>query len=128
MSGEDATTPKGDAAVRAVIGRLDALLDRERSALLTGDLDAMSDILERKENLIESLVSLTAGEEPSIGALEDKAARNQALMDGALKGIRRAAARMAAFRRIRRSLETYDRAGRKTEIRDGAAHSVERRA
>jgi len=128
MQHDDRDGTTGANGAQAVIDRLDSLLDVERAALLKGDIDAMADIVERKERLIDALGGMTAAAEPAVGVLERKAARNQVLMDGALKGIRRAAARMAAFRRIRRSLETYDRTGRKTEIRDGAAHSVEKRA
>jgi len=125
----DTTDDAGrNAEARAVIDRLDSLLEAERRALLAGDLGSIATILARKEDLIDKLGRLDRAAAPGLAALEEKAARNQALMDSALGGIRRTAARMAAFRRIRRSLETYDRSGRKTEIRDGATGSADRRA
>ena len=111
-----------------IIGRLDELLEEERSALLAGDLDRISVLLEEKESLIDALGRLDAAAEPDLQGLQAKVVRNQALLDGALTGIRNVAARMAAFRKIRRSLETYDQSGRKQVIQGEVARQIEKRA
>jgi len=119
MSHEDAQT---------LINRLDDLLEQERAALLAGDLEAIATLLENKERLIDALNALTEADRPEMGAVEAKVLRNQALLDGALQGIRHVAARMAALRRVRRGLETYDAKGTKTTIEGEADFSVEKRA
>jgi len=111
-----------------MIDRLDELLDRERLYLLEGDLEEIAPIAAQKEELIETLNGLAPAEAPDLGSLQDKLARNQMLLDGALQGIRKVATRLAALRRIRRSLETYDASGRKQTIQGEVAHRVEKRA
>ena len=58
----------------------------------------------------------------------DTARRNQVLLDGTLQGIRLAAGRLSAYRRLRGTMETYDPQGRKTTIAGILSHKVERRA
>lgn len=113
---------------QVLIDKLDDLLEEERRALLEGDLDAIGVLLTRKEALIDALNALAPARQPDLSGLQVKVTRNQALLDGALEGIRKVAGRMAAFRKIRKSLETYDQSGRKTTIQGEAEHSVERRA
>jgi len=54
--------------------------------------------------------------------------RNQSLLDGALQGIRSVAARMANYRQIRKSMDTYDGQGRKHTIPGEVARTVQKRA
>lgn len=111
-----------------IINRLDELLELERTALLQGDLDRIPTFLEEKESLIDRLNQLEPDANADLQDLQLKFERNQALLDGALQGIRKVAARMAAFRRIRRSLETYDESGRKQTIQGEVERRVEKRA
>jgi hypothetical protein len=60
--------------------------------------------------------------------LDSKVRRNQELLNNALEGIRKVARRMAAFRRVQASLETYDKNGAKCVIDINPETSVERRA
>jgi len=113
---------------QALIDHLDDLLEQERTALLEGDLEKIGTLLDAKGQLIDALNTLSREERPEMDAVEAKVLRNQALMDSALKGIRHVAARMAALRRVRRSLETYDAKGTKTTIEGEADYSVEKRA
>ena len=117
-----------DDTMQALIDRLDTLLEEERRALLAGDLDAIGGLLSQKERLIDALNAATPGAQHDLGPVQDKVARNQALLDGALQGIRKVAARMAAFRKIRRTLETYDESGRKMILQADVDHKVEKRA
>lgn len=113
---------------QTLIDRLDYLLEEERCALLAGDLDAIGPLLRRKEALIDALGGIAPAGGDGLKGLQDKVARNQALLEGALQGIRKVAGRMAAFRRIRRSLETYDAEGRKLAIPGEVDHKIEKRA
>ena len=107
---------------------LDALLDRERVALLAGDLASLEALATDKEMLFERLADGGGQERQQIETLRGKALRNQALLDSALRGIRAVANRFATLRRIRRSLETYDESGQKTVLPSVVDSKVERRA
>lgn len=113
---------------QALIDDLDALLDSERLALLQGDLQEIGKLLQRKEALIDALNAQPPRPREEISGIQSKVLRNQDLLDGTLQGIRNVAARMAAVRRIRRNLETYDQSGRKSEIPGIIEHTVEKRA
>ena len=111
-----------------IVTRLDELLELERDALMKGDLEQIPTFLEEKEALIDQLNEIGADNKTELQELQIKVERNQVLLDGALQGIRKVSARMAAFRRIRRSLETYDETGRKQTIQSEVERKVEKRA
>lgn len=118
-----------DLTPQNLIDKLDELLDVERRALLNGELDAIAAIAGEKERLIDALNAMEPeGRQPALQDLQNKVSRNQVLLDGALQGIRKVAARLAALRRIRRTLETYDAMGRKQTIQGEVEHKVEKRA
>ncbi len=110
-----------------IIAQLDALLETERAALLRGDLQAIADTVARKEQLIGTLNTGVA-RQADLSGLHHKLRRNQALLDGALLGIRAVSARIAAYRQIRKSMDTYDRDCRKLTIPGDISRKVERRA
>ncbi|SEL53855.1 hypothetical protein SAMN05443999_10630 [Roseovarius azorensis] len=115
-------------AERRIINRLDTLLETERKALLHGDLHRISTLVEEKETLIDELNRMTTDAPGDIAALQAKLMRNQALLDGALQGIRNVSARLAAFRQVRRAMDTYDRDGHKHTIPGEVERKVEKRA
>lgn len=118
----------GQDAASTILANLDDLLDRERAALLNGDLDGISRSLREKERLIDMLNALPASPEPELASIRRKVQRNQALLDGALEGIRSVAERLSALRRIRDTLETYDQTGQKTVLDGLRPGRVEKRA
>lgn len=111
-----------------IFDALDDLLDEEKTALLEGNLDHVARLLETKETLIDGLSVLEEGEAQSLQQLDKKVRRNQVLLDSALAGIRSVAERLAALRRVRRSLDTYDEKGVRKTIDMVADKSVEKRA
>lgn len=111
-----------------LIDTLDDLLDTERQAILDGNLENVADLITHKEALIEQLADIDVIEATHVTAIQTKLSRNHMLLDGALQGIRRAAARLAAVRKVRRSLETYSEDGQKTTIDAQVARQLERRA
>ena len=113
---------------QVIIDRLDVMLEMERTALLNGDLDKIAEFLDEKESLIDGLNECAPGQKAHLQELQLKVERNQVLLNSALQGIRKVAARMAAFRRIRRSLETYDENGRKRTIQGEVERKIEKRA
>ena len=111
-----------------IIQQLDLILEEERDALLRGDLSQIVALMLKKEQLVDALNALSATASGDLIAVQGKLSRNQALLDGALQGIRTVAARLAAHRRIRRSLDTYDQNGHKRSIPGDIAHHLEKRA
>ncbi len=63
-------------SAQALVDELDDLLDAEREAVLGGNLDDMSKLLERKEGLIDALSDLDAADAAAISEIQDKLARN----------------------------------------------------
>jgi len=110
------------------ISELDDLLEVERDALLSGNLDQIGRLLERKETLIDELSALERFETDTLQNLTVKLKRNQALLDSALEGIRKVAKRLAALRRVRSTLDTYDSSGTKKAIDVVSEGSFEKRA
>lgn len=110
------------------IDALDDLLDAEREALLQGKLDEVSRLHVRKEQLIDDLSCHAFPDPDGIGDLRAKVERNQALLDSALEGVRSVARRLAAIRRVRRSLDTYDSLGHKLSVDVQSPRSLEKRA
>lgn len=114
--------------IKTLIGSLDDVLDAERAALIKGELDLLSNLAIRKEALIEALNQAEMADIEALRLLDRKVKRNQDLLNNALEGIRKVARRMAAFRRVQASLETYDKDGAKSVIDINPETSVERRA
>ncbi len=113
---------------QALIDQLDALLDQERAVLTAGRLEALPGLLEAKETLIDQLNALNDMTPERLQPLRGKAQRNQALLDGALRGIRTVANRFSTLRKIRNTLETYDRTGRKSALLQQHDNKLEKRA
>lgn len=117
-----------DKACQDTIDALDDLLDQEREALLTGDLDRVGRLVEQKENLIDQLAQFEHTQLDALMQLDEKFKRNQVLLDSALDGIRRVARRLSALRRVRNALDTYDAQGERQTIDISATSSFEKRA
>lgn len=111
-----------------VMDALDDVLEQERAALLSGNLEAIGRLLGQKEALIEELSVLEEVEASALHDLTGKMKRNQDLLDHALEGIRSVAGRLAAMRRVRSSLDTYDADGKKRSINMSNDTSLEKRA
>lgn len=117
-----------DESAMTMVATLSDLLDQERVALLDGDLDQVTKLLEPKEELFGKIGENAQHDAGALQALDAKVKRNQLLLNGALEGIRTVKERMAALRRVQTSLDTYSADGRKQEIQLKPPSSVERRA
>lgn len=110
------------------IAALDFLLEREREALVEGDLDQLTDLFEEKRTLIDQVNDQTDAETETLQTLQAKALRNQTLLDNALQGIRSVATRMGTLHRIRQTLDTYDETGQRRTIDAHPDRKMEKRA
>jgi hypothetical protein len=110
----------------ARIEEIEALLDDERTALLSGDLAALGDIAARKEALAAGL-SATPLDGDTLKALRRKAERNAELIEAAMKGVRSVTRRVAEIRRANGPLKTYGQDGSQQTLGPGNG-SFERRA
>lgn len=108
--------------------QLEALLDHEKNALACGALDEVQLILDRKSELLEQLETLDDTCRPDLSDLYEKVTLNQRLLDSALRGVRQVAERMATLRRVKTTLETYNRQGEKSNLSVSPSRKLEKRA
>ncbi|WP_424985694.1 hypothetical protein [Microbulbifer sp. S227A] len=111
-----------------LIESLDELLDREREALLSGQLEQLGQLMSIKEDLIDRINAINPDTQPALEKVHKKVTRNQALLNSALEGIRAVANRMAELRRVRSGFETYDRRGNRQTFGTRTSSNVEKRA
>lgn len=111
-----------------LIDQLDDLLDRERQALVTGNLIALAKLATEKEQVIGELNAIDRLEQSALSGAQTKLLRNQDLLNSAMAGIQAVAMRMAELRKARDGLDIYDEAGRRTRYGMTACSKLEKRA
>ena len=109
-----------------MIEQIDALLEDERTALLSGELAALEGIAERKEALAGELAQ-TRPHGGDLAALRRKAERNAELLQAATKGLRSVMRRVSEIRSANGPLKTYGQDGFAQTL-GGAGGSFEKRA
>ncbi|MEL6464887.1 MAG: flagellar biosynthesis protein FlgN [Pseudomonadota bacterium] len=117
-----------DDEVGRICDELNDLLEAERTVLLEGKLQQVDRLFDRKTKLVDALERADATNLPNVGLLRDKLERNQALLKSAADGVRSVARRMAAIRRVREALETYDANGRRETVELKPTGTLEKRA
>lgn len=111
-----------------LIDALDALLERERNALLNGDLTEIPEIVAEKERLIDALAEAGTAQAEQLAPVQMRATQNQLLLQSAMEGIRSVADRMAELRKVRGGLQTYDRSGQRQQFAASHTPRLEKRA
>lgn len=114
-----------------LLNSLETLLEEERQALLKGDLEALPDLLERKELLFEDLEAQHEEmplEAEALEPLQHLFVRNQSLLESSQNGLRATTERMGTLRRVRTSLETYNNNGQRQAVQLTSGQRVEKRA
>lgn len=114
-----------------LLDSLETLLEEERQALLKGDLEALPDLLERKESLFEDLEAQHEEmplEAEELEPLQHLFVRNQSLLESSQNGLRATTERMGTLRRVRTSLETYNNNGQRQAVQLTSGQRVEKRA
>jgi hypothetical protein len=114
-----------DLEIGNALDALRDLLEEERKSLLVGDLDQVVKMVAQKEVLISQLNGLDL---PHLTEIKCKILRNQSLLNSALAGIRSVATRLGSLRRLRSTLETYDKSGRKSVLNNVSVHCLEKHA
>ena len=107
--------------------RLFALLEREKSLLMKGEIEAVADQAPRKEALVEELRAAGPLSDGDLARLREAANRNSALLEASREGFKAALARLREIRKAMLQLDTYGRDGNLTNLRE-AAPRVEKRA
>ena len=106
---------------------LEHLLDREREALLSGNLDALSRLHTEKSALIDRLRKNRLPES-RLEALRHKARRNLALFKAAQKGIGSVLRQLRAPTDQAGSFQTYDLNGASKKLGAPKRKTMEKRA
>ncbi|WP_237218066.1 flagellar protein FlgN [Ruegeria lacuscaerulensis] len=107
---------------------LEEVLDLERNALVQGDLDQLTQMAPEKEKLIDAVNDLQVLDSEDLIRLQDKVARNQALLGSAADGIRAVADRMAELRRVHGEFSTYGADGQRSDFAVRSHAKLEKRA
>lgn len=108
------------------IDKLQRLLVAERQALAAGDLDAMADLLRRKETALAGLPQ-TGLSPHRLTELKAEAERVQGLLAASLEGIAAARTRIGVLQQVRAGLTTYDSRGQKANPRSIPTSGIERK-
>ncbi|WP_323763747.1 flagellar biosynthesis protein FlgN [Marinovum sp.] len=112
----------------AILDELNDLLEIERAALLQGEIDKVGRVLDTKEKLLRELTACAPADTKDLDELRIKLSRNQELIENAMKGIEAVAKRFSTIRKVRKSLQTYDRSGHRKMIDITPGGRLERRA
>ena len=115
-------------AVKFDLDTLDSILEKERSALLNGEIEELQTLAEGKNRLLSALENSDPISAGQIIPLKQKLRRNKALIESALEGIQAVASRIEDTRQLKKVMHTYDQQGAKKEIRSGSERSIEVRA
>ncbi len=88
-------------------------LDLEKTAILSGDLEALTEISGKKNEMVQSISKATASMNVSeLRHLREKALRNEELLQSAMLGLKRAKDRIQSVREVKSSLQTYSAQGK----------------
>lgn len=111
-----------------ILEELDDLLSREKAHLLKGDLPKFAELLNEKEEILQRLSEVEAGQSLEAQNVQVRMQYNQSLLEAAMRGIRSAADRLQDMRSIREGIETYDSRGKRQVLPNAGARGFERRA
>lgn len=111
-----------------ILEELNEILDRERAAILRGDIEQVGRIVESKEQLLEVLMEINQTEAENVQDLRQKLVRNQELLEHSLSGIRAVSQRLEDVRKTQTTLETYDSSGRRKTYHLPTSHKIEKHA
>lgn len=112
-------------SARSPVAAMEAALEKERAAIVSGTYDKLDRIAAEKERLAGRLRGAVDAKDAA--RLRDKADRNARLLDAMRSGLERARDRLTAILQNSADLQTYDANGRKSGI-GGATRTRDRRS
>lgn len=111
-----------------IFDELHDLLDQEKYALLSGNLDGVSKLLEEKQRLTGQISHLSTIEEKNKSKLRSKIDRNQKLIKSAMEGILYASNRISELHKAGNELNTYNRSGERVKTTSPLGRKIEKRS
>ena len=96
-----------------MIAEIEALLQREREALLNGRLDLLEELARSKEQLAARLAQARPADRGVLERLHEGMMHNRMLLEAAASGIRAVAGRLTRKQSQSGNLKTYDAKGRR---------------
>jgi hypothetical protein len=108
--------------------KLDALLEQEYRALLSGDVEAIERHVSEKVSLLEIIGALPVEELGEFQTLREQLIRNQTLAQSAIEGMRVAIERAKEIGDVSSSLRTYKPDGRKSLIAMRSGDTLSKRS
>ena len=115
-------------SVKAAFIGLDRLLEKERTYLISGDLEALKKIPSEKKAFLERIAMHRSNDEPGLASLLEKLERNQRLLRRSIEGVQVVADKMRELHRVQIGFDSYDRVGHKTRIARTSKGKLEKRA
>ena len=108
--------------------RIERLLDQEKEAVLSGDLQQLPHLLTQKEKLFSQIAEKPDLDLALLSRLQQKTEHNQKILDAAMLGIRAASDRMSDIKSNGSGLKTYSPQGVRAQISGVQTRSFEKRA
>ncbi len=105
--------------------QLIGVLAQEREAILTGDFDSIDRLVSEKTELIEQIEP--KGDRKQLRSVFAAVEHNQALLQAAIEGVKRARERLEAVRDVQTSLSVYSPWGMQT-ITDANGATLSKKA
>ena len=94
-----------------VIDELEDLFDRERNAILKGELGKLKRLVIHKEKLMQRITAFSIMDQDVLFKLQNKARSNQQLLEASLRGVQMISDRIKAIKAGPLNLKTYNQAG-----------------
>jgi hypothetical protein len=94
---------------------LSELLEKERSAIVSGAFEDLTLLAPEKERLLLTLTTQDVGVR-HLRMISAAVSRNQTLLAAAIEGVKTVAERIEVLRKARDGFETYDRSGERSHV------------
>ena len=111
-----------------VLPQVEDLLVSQHALLVSGDFQALKRLEADKEKVIAAIQPMSKKDHHDLKHLRVLAEHNQQLFKKALKGIQDVNKRLESLRKVRDSIDTYDRSGRWVSVEPQRSKDLEKRA
>ncbi|NSX56563.1 hypothetical protein [Parasulfitobacter algicola] len=111
-----------------VIAKIADILEKERQAMIRGDLNILSELTGQKEKLHDALSKSAPLSHSDIVQLKRRAEQNQKMLEAVKQGISSALNRLSSIRDAQKPLTVYGASGQISSLEKADHKSFERRA